>query len=409
MFSPVKPLSRPEFVALVALVIATIAFSIDAMLPSLPLIAAELTPDNANAAQLVIGVFVLGMGFGTLFTGPLSDVYGRKPVITGGMVLYSIGAILAASAHSIEMLLAARLIQGIGAAAPRVVAQALIRDLYAGRKMAQISSFVMMVFILVPSVAPSIGALIASGFGWRGVFAAFVVFAIVTSLWLNIRQPETLTPENRRNLNARDLLSAAGEVLGRRLVLLYIGATTIAFVLIFAMLTSIQQLYAETYGREATFHWWFMAGGLLSGLGTVFNAALVMRLGMRRLAIWAFAGQLTISTGLLLWTGLAGALPFALFFFWQVTIFGLTGLTVGNLNALAMEPLGHIAGMASSVITSIATVLSVVIAAPIGLAFNGTPVPLLMGAVVCSAVALWLMRTARRLDPEPRTTAPDHG
>ena len=406
MFRPTTPLSRPEFVALVALLIATIAFSIDAMLPSLPLIARELTPDNVNAAQLVLAFFILGMGAGTLFAGPLSDTYGRKPVITIGMGLYCIGAVLAAAAQSLEMLLAARLIQGLGAAAPRVVAQALIRDLYAGRKMAQISSFVMMVFILVPSVAPSIGALIASGFGWRGVFAAFVLFALTTTLWLNIRQPETLTPENTRSLKLASLWEAAREVLGNRLVFLYIGATTIAFVLIFALLTSIQQLYAETYGREATFHWWFMAGGLLSGLGTVFNAALVMRLGMRRLAITAFALQLAISLVLLIWALAADGLPFALFFFWQVSIFGLTGLTVGNLNALALEPLGHIAGMASSIITSISTVLSVLIAAPIGLMFDGTPVPLMASAVLCSAAGLWMMRTARRLDPEPKVVLP---
>ena len=403
MFRPTQPLSRPEFITLVAMLIAVVAFAIDAMLPSLPLIAQELTPEDPNRAQLVLAVFILGMGLGTVITGPLSDTLGRKPVITWGLVLYSIGAILAVFATSIEMLLAARLIQGLGAAAPRVVAQAMIRDLYSGRRMAQISSFVMMIFILVPALAPSVGALIASGFGWRGVFGGFVVFAAIGGLWLNLRQPETLASENTRTLKPSALWEAAREVLTNRLVLIYIAVMTLGFALLFALLSSIQQIYGETYGKADSFPFWFLVGGLLSGLGTVFNAVLVMRVGMRRLAMFAFGAQVIISVALLTITRLhviGPVLPFEVFFLWQVSVFGMAGLTFGNLNALALEPMGHIAGMASSVVTAIATVASVVIAAPIGLAFNGTPNPLLIGTAVCSALAWALMRTARKLDPE---------
>lgn len=403
MFRPTQPLSRPEFITLVAMLIAVVAFAIDAMLPSLPLIAQELTPADPNRAQLVLAVFILGMGLGTVITGPLSDTLGRKPVITWGLVLYSVGAILAVFATSIEMLLAARLIQGLGAAAPRVVAQAMIRDLYSGRRMAQISSFVMMIFILVPALAPSVGALIASGFGWRGVFGGFVVFAAIGGLWLNLRQPETLSTENTRTLKPTALWQAAREVLTNRLVLIYIAVMTLGFALLFALLSSIQQIYGETYGKADSFPFWFLVGGLLSGLGTVFNAVLVMRVGMRRLAMFAFGAQVIISVALLTITRLhviGPVLPFEVFFLWQVSVFGMAGLTFGNLNALALEPMGHIAGMASSVVTAIATVASVVIAAPIGLAFNGTPNPLLIGTAVCSMLAWALMRTARKLDPE---------
>ncbi len=405
MFRPTQPLSRPEFITLVAMLIAVVAFAIDAMLPSLPLIAQELTPEDPNRAQLVLAVFILGMGLGTVITGPLSDTLGRKPVITWGLVLYSIGAILAVFATSIEMLLAARLIQGLGAAAPRVVAQAMIRDLYSGRRMAQISSFVMMIFILVPALAPSVGALIASGFGWRGVFGGFVVFAAIGGLWLNLRQPETLASENTRTLKPSALWEAAREVLTNSLVLIYIAVMTLGFALLFALLSSIQQIYGETYGKADSFPFWFLVGGLLSGLGTVFNAVLVMRVGMRRLAMFAFGAQVIISVALLTITRLhviGPVLPFEVFFLWQVSVFGMAGLTFGNLNALALEPMGHIAGMASSVVTAIATVASVVIAAPIGLAFNGTPNPLLIGTAVCSALAWALMRTARKLDPEAK-------
>ena len=403
MFRPTQPLSRPEFITLVAMLIAVVAFAIDAMLPSLPLIAQELTPADPNRAQLVLAVFILGMGLGTVITGPLSDTLGRKLVITLGLVLYSIGAILAVFATSIEMLLAARLIQGLGAAAPRVVAQAMIRDLYSGRRMAQISSFVMMIFILVPALAPSVGALIASGFGWRGVFGGFVVFAAIGGLWLNLRQPETLSTENTRTLKPTALWQAAREVLTNRLVLIYIAVMTLGFALLFALLSSIQQIYGETYGKADSFPFWFLVGGLLSGLGTVFNAVLVMRVGMRRLAMFAFGAQVIISVALLTITRLhviGPVLPFEVFFLWQVSVFAMAGLTFGNLNALALEPMGHIAGMASSVVTAIATVASVVIAAPIGLAFNGTPNPLLIGTAICSMLAWALMRTARKLDPE---------
>ena len=412
MFRPVTPLGRPEFVALVALLFATIAFSIDAMLPSLPLIAEELTPADPNRAQLVLAAFIFGMGAGTLVAGPLSDTFGRKPVITAGLALYAVGAVMAAVASSLEMLLAARLIQGLGAAAPRVVAQALIRDLHAGRRMAQISSFVMMVFILVPAVAPSIGALIAAGFGWRGVFGAFVVFAALCALWLNLRQPETLTPENARSLRARALWEAAAEVLGNRMVRIYIAVLTLGFGQMFALLSSIQQIFGETYDRAESFPLWFLVGALLSGLSTVFNAMLVMRLGMRRLTIYAFGAQSVIALamlGLSLAAAPGEVLPFGLFFAWQVTLFGIAGLSFGNLNALALEPMGHIAGMAASVVAAISTVLSVAIAAPIGLAFDGTPTPLLIGTLVCSTLALALMIHARRLDPEPRTTVPGQG
>ncbi|SMY07452.1 multidrug effflux MFS transporter [Flavimaricola marinus] len=409
MARPSKNLSLPEFVGLVALLIAAVAFAIDAMLPALPNIAADLSPLDPNKAQLVLSFFLFGMGLGTLVAGPLSDSYGRKSVITYGMVIYIVGAILASMATSMEMLFLARMIQGLGAAAPRVVAQALIRDLYDGRRMAQISSFVMMIFIFVPSMAPSIGALILSVYGWRGIFGGFVVFALICILWLNLRQPETLRPENRRSMKPAKLWEATVEVVSNRLVLAYIAVLTLGFGQMFALLSSIQQIYEVTYDKAESFPFWFLIGGLMSGLATVFNAALVMRLGMRRIAIFAFGAQVVISGGLLVLTQLhviGAVMPFGVFFLWQVSVFAMAGLVFGNLNALALEPLGHIAGIASSVITAASTILSIAIAAPIGLAFRGTPNPLLIGTLIFSTVAFVLMRSARAMDPTPKTKPP---
>jgi DHA1 family bicyclomycin/chloramphenicol resistance-like MFS transporter len=317
-----------------------------------------------------------------------------------------VGAYVAIQAQTLEALLVARVIQGLGVAAPRVVTLALVRDLYEGRRMAQIMSFVMTVFLIVPSLAPSAGAAIVAVTGeWRSIFWAFILFGATGALWLNIRQRETLARENRRPFRFTPLRAAAVEVLSNRMVLLYIAVLSLGFGQMFALLTSIQQLYAETFGRGETFPLWFLAGGLISAGGTILNAALVMRLGMRRLAIAAYAFQTVIAGGYLVFW-LTGLIPdwlaFGLFFFWSTSLFFMAGLTFGNLNALAMQPMGHIAGMAASVVGALSTVLSVVIAAPIGLAFDGTPVPLLAGTVVCSALALMLMRKSREMDPTPR-------
>ena len=401
-------LSRPEFVAMIAVLFATLAFSIDAMLPALPQIAAELSPEDVNKAQLVLTAFVMGMGAGTLLAGPISDAIGRKITISFGIGLYMIGAVLAIFAQSLELLLAARVVQGLGAAAPRIVSLALVRDLYSGRRMAQITSFVMMIFILVPAVAPSVGALIIAGFGWRAIFVAFILFALMGASWLNLRQPETLAPENRRPLQAERLWGGLREVLGNRLVRLYIVVLTLGFGQMFALLSSIQQIYSELFARTESFPLWFMATGLLAGTSTILNASLVMRLGMRRLAIAAYAVQTVISVALLAVT-LAGWMPLGLafpaFFAWSVSIFFMAGLTFGNLNALTLEPMGHIAGMAASVVGAISTVLAVAIAAPIGLAFDGTAVPLMTGTLVCSGIAWALMRISRNWDPAPKKSA----
>ncbi|MES2967639.1 MAG: MFS transporter, partial [Pseudomonadota bacterium] len=211
---PPARMGQAEFIALIAMLFATIAFSIDAMLPALPQIAAELSPDAPNAAQLILTSFVLGMGIGTLLAGPLSDTFGRKPVILAGAALYCAAAMTAYFAPTLETVLLARMVQGLGAAGPRVVSLALVRDLYKGREMAKVVSFAMMIFTLVPAIAPFIGQGIMAVTGWRGIFVAFVAFSVLSMLWFGLRQPETLT--ERRPLAAAPLLAAFREVLSHR-------------------------------------------------------------------------------------------------------------------------------------------------------------------------------------------------
>ncbi len=392
---PLAPLSRPEFVALMAMLMAVVAFSIDAMLPALPRIAADLTPDAPNRAPLIISAFVLGLGVGTVFAGPLSDAFGRKSVILGGVAVYALGAVLAWQAQSLEWLLAARVLQGLGAAAPRVVALAIIRDLYAGRAMAQMVSFVIIVFTLVPAIAPTFGAgIIALSGGWRGIFPAFIVFGAIAAVWLLLRQPETLRPEHRRPARFRPLVAATAEVMRHPVVRGAITVQVLAFGMLFACLSSVQMVFDTTFGRADTFHLWFGLIAVVGAGGGFLNAWLVMRMGMRQVIRGTLVAQIAASAVFLagtaggLWSGEA---YFVVFLVWTAGVFATAGLTLGNINALALEPMGHMAGTAASVVSAIGTIGAAILAAPVALVFDGTPVPMVAVILAYAVLALWKM------------------
>ncbi|MDP3195801.1 MAG: multidrug effflux MFS transporter [Tabrizicola sp.] len=394
--------SQTEFVALVAMLFATIAISIDAMLPALPEIAATLSPDAPNAAQLVVTSFVLGMGIGTLFTGPLSDAFGRKRVILVGSGLYALAALACFFAPSLEVLLAARLLQGLAAAAPRTVAIAMVRDLYAGREMARIMSFAMMIFTIVPALAPLMGQGIIALGGWHSIFLAYILFSGLCMLWLGLRQPETLPLAKRRPLHIGDLWRGTKELFTHRIIVVSTLLQTLTLAALFATLSSLQGIFERQFDRAESFPLWFAVIAVASMGGSLLNSRIVMTIGMRRVVQRSYATVLVLSLIALasLGTGLLqGNLSFAMQMAWCIGIFSMTGLTMGNLNALAMEPVGHIAGLAASVISSIATVGSVMLAIPVGLAFNGTSTPLLIGAT--GLIALSLVLSLKTLG-EPR-------
>lgn len=398
---PPRPaLARAEFVALLATLFATIAFSIDSMLPALPQIAAELSPQDVNRAQLILSSFVLGMGVGTFFTGPLSDTFGRKPIILLGSGLYVLGAASALFAQGLELILIARFLQGLGAAGPRIVGLAIVRDLYAGRDMARIMSFVMMIFTLIPAVAPLMGAGIMALAGWRGIFIAFILFSVGSAGWLALRQPESLPPAARRPLRLSVMLAAVQEMFAHPTVRLSILAQTLAFSSLFMAITLIHPVFDITFGRAASFPYWFAGMALLSGLASLLNAVLVMRFGMRNLASIALGGQAILASLMsLAWlSGLFGEAIFYVFLVWMTSVFFQTGLTMGNLNAITMEPMGHIAGMAASVSGAVATVLAGAIAIPVGLSFTNTPLPLTVGIALTSLAAFLCLQHMRRVE-----------
>lgn len=390
--------SRTEFTVLIAMLFATVALSIDAMLPALPEIAATMSPGAPNRAQLVVTSFVLGMGIGTLFAGPLSDRFGRRRVLLAGGALYALAALACWAAPSLEMLLIARVVQGIGSAGPRTVTLAIVRDLYAGREMAKIVSVAMSIFSLVPAVAPLMGQAVM-GFGpWQGIFIAFLGFSALTMGWFALRQPETLPPERRKPLQAAALWSATREVLALPVVRLSILVQALVSGMLFGVLSSMQGIFDLRFDRAESFPLWFALIAVVSMSGSILNARVVVRLGMRRVLNLTFAAQIIVTGGLLA-LNLSGLLPEALAFpahlLWTICIFAMMGLTLGNLNAMAMEPLGHVAGLAASLISSLGTIGSVILAVPLGLLFDGTALPLMAGVLGYAILCLGLMRLAR--------------
>ena len=285
-----------EFIILVSIMFGMIAFGTDTMLPAFPDIAKDLELLNVNKAQLIISSFILGTGLGQLISGPISDTFGRKPIITIGLMIFILACIAAYYAETLEMMLVARFIQGLGISAPRTVTMALIRDLYSGRKMAQVMSLAMAIFVLVPALAPSIGQLLFINFGWRSIYMAFIAFALIGLLWLNLRQPETLPFEQRKKLSSTEFLSAFKVVITNTAVVKYTVTLALGFGALFGYLNSAQQIFVDTLGAGMKFPMYFAIISILAAPASFMNATLVMKYGMKLLATIGFALQIILLT-----------------------------------------------------------------------------------------------------------------
>jgi MFS transporter, DHA1 family, multidrug resistance protein len=369
-----------EFVALSAALMALTALSIDIMLPALPAIASALHIVTENDRQLIIILYMAGFALGQLVCGPLSDRLGRKPVLLGGLAVFIVGTCGALAAQSFTWLLLARLIQGIGAASPRIVAVAVIRDLYSGRQMARVMSFAMMVFILIPVLAPSLGQGLLHFGDWHLTFWALLVLGLAVTLWSSLRLPET----SSGNLNAADSLAKSfRSVVSQPQTLAYGAAGGLVFGCLLAYVASAQQVYVEIFKVGDAFPLWFGAVASSMAVSSLVNASLVERLGMRLVSHTAIACLLALS---LILTGLSlmNAVTLPVFVTLVALCFFLVGMIGPNFNALAMEPQGRHAGMASSVVGFMSTAVSAVIAGIIGSAFQGTVTPLALGFTGCS-------------------------
>jgi MFS transporter, DHA1 family, multidrug resistance protein len=393
-----KPAPGPrlaEFVALMALMTSLVAMSIDLMLPALADIGAELGVQRANAGQLVVTMLFLGLAVGQLFYGALSDSVGRKPAIYLGYGVFFAGSLLAILAVTFPMLLAGRLLQGLGAAGPRGVSMALIRDRFEGRAMAQVMSFITVVFILVPVIAPSLGQAILLVAAWRAIFGALLALGVVSLLWFALRQPETLPPARRTPLSAAGIGRALREVLGNPIALGYTLMAGLIAAALQGYLSSAQQIFQFQYGLGTLFPLVFAVNALAIGLAAFANGRLVMRFGMRsllRAALLALCALALAFAGVALATG--GRPPLWLFMAYLLPGFFCIGILFGNMNALAMEPLGRVAGVGAAVVGSLSTLLATPLGAAVGQAYDGTVTPLALGFAACGLGALALMRWA---------------
>lgn len=393
-----RPLKLAEFIALMAAMISFVAMSTDAMLPALPQIGADLGVPGTNDAQLIVPLLVLGMAIGQPLFGPLSDSYGRKPAIAGGMVLFLVGCVMSIAANDLTIMLIGRLLQGIGLAGPRTVAVALIRDQYEGRAMARIMSFIMAVFILVPALAPALGQGILVFAHWRWIFVMFVAAGVIVLTWFMIRQPETLARDKRAPFTLGRIGLTVVEIVRIRTTLGYTIATGFVFGGFLGYLSSAQPIFDIQYGQGDWFAFYFGVLSLAIGAAAIVNARLVMRLGMRRLTRTAAAMLTALSAIFLVITVLMqGNPPFWSLIVYLMLAFFCFGWMFGNLNALAMEPLGHVAGTGAAVVGSLATIISVPLAIVIGQAFDGTVLPLIAGFAILSGatliVSLWADRS----------------
>jgi len=378
---------KMEFIAMMAMLMALNALAIDIMLPGLQEIGATLGVESENHRQYVISAYLLGFAVAQLAYGPLADRFGRRTPMLVGLGIYIVAAFAGAIAPTFTSLLLMRFLHGIGSAATRVITVSIIRDVFGGRQMAEVMSLVMMVFMIVPVIAPGTGQIIMLFAEWHMIFVFMGLAGIVVTIWMAMRLPETLDPADQRPFNLRSIFQAFRVVLTNRVALCYTLASTFIFGSLFGFINSAQQVYVGIYDLGKMFPVVFAAVAAFMALSSYLNSRLVGRFGMRRLSHAALIGFAAVSA---IWfiLSLFGTIPFPLF----LTLFALAmfqfGLIGSNFNSLAMEPLGHVAGTASSVLGFMGTAGGGAIGALIGQAFNGTTTPLALGFLSVSVIGL---------------------
>jgi DHA1 family bicyclomycin/chloramphenicol resistance-like MFS transporter len=377
----------PEFVVIIASIMALNPLAMDMMLPALPDIASAFHITVTNRPQMVLSTFLIGFGVGQFVIGPLSDRFGRRPVLLGGMTLYCIASVLAIAAPSFETLLLARALQGLGTSATRVIATSIVRDCYAGRRMASVMSLAMMVFIAVPVVAPSFGQAVLLLTQWRGIFVVLMVYGAAALIWSALRMPETLPKSQRRSLAVREVLGAFRQTVTNRQTLGYALAAGGVMGSLFAYVFTSQQVFTEIYHLGHHFPIAFAAIAIGTAIAGFLNSRFVGRLGMRVISHGALVAFAAVA-GTMLAAEKMHMLPLPLFMALSALMMFSFGLMIANFTALAMEPQGHIAGTASSLYGSITTLLGIGIGITIGQDYDGTLLPFATGFFLCTLAAL---------------------
>jgi len=374
------------------------SLSIDALLPGLPDIAKTIGITDPKNNQLLITMIFLGMGFGQLISGPLSDSLGRKTVIYIGFTIFTFSSLLCIFSTSMEMMILGRFLQGIGLSAPRTISTAMVRDRFVGDYMAKIMSFVTVIFILAPIVAPSFGKLMLSSFGWESIFSSQLIFGLFVVLWLWKRQPETLKVENRKKMSWYLFSNGIKEFTKQKQSLIFTFMSGLILSAFMVYLSSSQQIFQEQYGLVDEFPFIFSGIAIVIGLSTFMNGTLVVRFGMLKLAtIFTIALTFISLLYVILFYGESNP-SFAILLLFFVLMLFCIGFIFGNINALAMQPIGHIAGIGAALFGFVGTVMAVPIATFIGRFIDVTALPLFAGFAVCGGISLLLIQYLKYLN-----------
>ncbi len=392
-----NPLKQSEFVPMVALLTSLSALAIDAMLPALTTITQELNLANANRSQLVISFIFIGMSIGQLMYGPISDAIGRRKPLIAGLLIFIAGSFISSISATFEIMLFGRLLQGLGAASTRVVKTAIVRDYYSGDQMAKIMSFTMMIFVIVPALAPSLGQLILLKYNWRAIFYLLMSLGSIGLIWFSIRMPESLVENKRRPINIKNIKEAVIEILTNKNTMAYTLSAGLIFGAFIGYISSSAQIFKDVFDQEKNFPVLFGTLALAIGSASFANAKFVEKVGMKKLtvsALKALAVFASIFLCLIYTFDMSRELiPFLIY---MLLSFFCIGILFGNFNALAIQPLGHIAGIATAVITSIQTLIFLTLGTYIGQSYNQTIYPLVLGFLILSILSFLIIKLVSR-------------
>ena len=388
----IRQKSEFEFIVIMAALMSLVSLAIDALLPAMTNIGATIGITDATNNQLLITMIFLGLGFGQLISGPLSDSYGRKPIIYIGFIVFAFASLICVFSTSLEMMIAGRIAQGIGLSAPRTISIAMIRDRFSGNYMAKVMSFVVAIFILVPVVAPALGKIMLDLYGWQSIFYSQLLFGLAVMLWLWKRQPETLKKENKRDFKLSLLVAGLKEFIKHKNAVVFTffsGCITGSFLV---YLSASQLIFEQQYNLKDEFPFIFAGIALFIGIATFLNGTFVVRLGMFKLvSIFTIIFTLIPFVYIFLYSGETNPSIYILVTFFGLQFFAIAFL-FGNTRALAMEPIGHIAGIGAAINGFVSTIMAVPIATLIGSFINTTALPLFIGFFVCGVIALLLIQ-----------------
>lgn len=379
-----------EFVALMASLMSIVALAIDAILPAMADIGIAINSLDPTQNQLLVTMIFLGLGVGQLFFGPLSDSLGRKPIVYFGFTIFLVASIICLMAPNLEIMLVGRVLQGIGLSAPRTISISIIRDTYRGDYMAKIMSFVTAFFILVPIVAPAIGKGIMEVMGWEGIFYMQLFFALAVGIWFWQRQEETLNPAFKVPFSMKVFVKGTKEIFRYKETVsctIISGLITGAFLV---YLSSAQHVFEELYGLTESFPYIFAGLAFSVGFSTLMNGTLVLRFGMRNLSFLALVVFTTIGLGysLIFWNTEDPGL--AVLLISLSLLFLCLGFIWGNMRSIAMEPIGHIAGIGAAITGFISTILSIPISIFVGSFIEDSVWALFAGLGVCGLLSVFL-------------------